>query len=190
MVFAMVSLFAAGQETDDNLDFLFTFGKPSTAPATRAVIPQTKPAGARLGAEARKGVMLLSSGEKIEGFFATTAEKPLRVFDGKEYHDIAWDQIASLEAKILWERDEKEWKFVEGGSDIKEYTGKTYPARELEYVVTLVNGQHVTGGVVAPVYHAATRADPTQLQVLNKRQKGEVGEKLKDLVYIKKIDLE
>src|SRR5690606_20539020 len=127
--------------------------RPATAPAA-ATRPATSPFGeapAR-NPEARRGVIVLSNGERVKGMISTTREKPLRIWDPKarEYRDVAWAMVRSLEARVLWERDEREWRFKESGSDVKVYTGRTYPARETEYAVTLTDGSVITGGVVAP----------------------------------------
>ena len=102
----------------------------------------------------RLGTLTLSNGEKIRGRLSHTAEKPVRVWmeAEKEYRDVPFKLIASFEAKVTSEYDEKEWHFKESGSDIKEFTGKSYPCRETSYTLTLVNGQTLTGGIVEPIY--------------------------------------
>lgn len=133
---------------------------------------------------------MLSDGQAIIGSISTTADKPIRVFDRerKEYRDVPFKLIRSARASVLWEREEREWHFKESGSDIKEYTGKTYPAREMQYTLTLMNGQTVAGDVVAPLYVTVDGKETTY--VLHKRDKGEVGQTLKDLVYVKSVELE
>lgn len=157
--------------------------QPTTQPATRASADAPAPGE-------RSGQMTLSDGTSLTGLLSTTPNKPLRVWSDKEkrYIDLPWDAIASIEAQILWQRDEPEWRFKESGFDEKVFTGKTYPARETEYVITLTSGDTVTGGVVAPIY---LRPDTGKAQqfVLHKRAKGDVGKTLAELVYIKRIEL-
>ncbi len=185
-------LFAAPPTTapaQDDLAWLLSQGKPKTTqPAAPASQPFSPAAGDDRGA--RKATLVMSSGEKIHGQFCTTREKPVRVWNetDKEYRDIPYNLIQSMEAKILWERDQPEWHFKDTGSDIKEYSGHTYPARELQYTVTLINGQTVTGGIVAPLY-LLTKSDDVVF-LLNKRQKGAVDAKLKSLEYIKQVIFE
>jgi hypothetical protein len=175
---------------DDTIDWLMS--KATTAPA--AAQPTSKPAnpfGDRArNPEARMGTIILSNKERIHAELSTTREKPIRVWDeqAKEYHDVPFALIKSLEAQILWERDEKEWHFKESGSDVKEYSGKTYPARELLYVVELINGQKITGGIVSPLY--ASGGETTVTYVLNKRQKGDIGKMLKELVYVRRVEFD
>lgn len=184
---------------DAAIDFLLgaAIQTPSTQPAPgQTPAPATRPVnpfvnrGDGKDADIRPGVLVLSGGEKIRGKFATTPDKPVRVWIEKEkaYRDIPFRHIKSADAKVLWERDEKEWRFRESGSDIKEYSGKTYPVRELEYTFTLADGTTVHGGVVAPI-HLQTREGHVTF-VLYKRQKGEVGQSLKDLHYVGRVELE
>jgi len=174
---------------DESVEWLL--GKATTAPTTQeAEAPAVSPFAERENPESRPGTITLSNNERIRGRLATTREKPVRIWvvAEKEYRDIPFNLIKSMQAKVLWERDEKEWHFKESGSDIKEYSGKTYPARELEYTVRLVNGQSITGGIVAPIY--VSEKERTFTFVLNKRQKGEVGRTLKDLTYVKMVEME
>ncbi len=132
--------------------------------------------------------MLLSDGTTIKGKIATTTDKPIRIWVEKEkdYEDVPFDQIASAQGKVLWERDEKEWNFKETGSDIKVYSGRTYPARQMQYAFTLTDGTIIEGDVVAPLYFTASDGK-TKTYVLYKRDKGEIGQGLKDRVYVKSV---
>jgi hypothetical protein len=183
---------ASGPAGDDLLDWLLT--KSTTSPATQTTDPASRPASPFADKAddrgARRAVMLLSNGERIGGKIATTRDKPIRVWieADKEYRDIPYNLIKSVEAQVLWERDEAEWAFKESGSDIKIYSGKTYPCRELIYKVTLVNDQSITGGVVAPLY--VLTSDGDRVFILHKRQKGEVDQKLNQLVYVKSVRFE
>lgn len=191
---ALVGLLGAGpasRPADPTLDWLMDQAStaPTSQPATQPA-SQPSPFGEQVDPEVRKGTLVLSNGQRITGRFATTREKPLRVWDDKanEYRDVPFKLVASLDAVILWERDEKEWHFKDSGSDIKEYSGKTYPARELQYKVTLLNGQTLTGGIVAPLYNITDDGNVTY--VLNKREKGPLGQPLAQLVYVKHLELE
>jgi hypothetical protein len=178
------------QPADDTLDWLLT--EAATAPTTRPANdepPAPVLENPAVDAQWRHAVITLSNGEQLRGRVATTYGKPIRIFDIKrqEFRDIAWELIESMEAEVVWERIEREWKFRESGSDIREYSGRTYPARELQYTLTLKNGRTVTGGVVAPLYMEKLGVEGTITLVLHKRQKGEIGEGLEKLVYVKRV---
>ena len=186
---ALIPLFlTANALAADDLDWLVK--QPTTQPASQPSTQPASPFTQKSNPDARAGALALSNGQTLKGLLATTREKPLRIFDDKdkEYRDVPLTLIKSLEASINWERDEKEWHFKDTGSDIKEFSGKTYPARELQYKVTLLNGQSITGGIVAPLY--VSQDDKQQMFVLNKRQKGDLGQSLKDLLYIKRVDFD
>jgi hypothetical protein len=129
----------------------------------------------------RAGAIVMSDGSTVSGRITTTEDKPLRDEQEKQYKDIPFSLIKSIEAEVLWERDEPEWHFKASGSDVKEFSGKTYPARETKYKLTLTDGQTVDGGLVAPLFVG----DKTY--VLHKRDKGEVGQTLGQLVYVKSV---
>jgi len=180
---------------DENVDALLRSAKPAT-PAKSEPLPKGGGDASPLKPKSdnpqgwRAGVITLSDGEKVKGRLATTLDQPIRVYDPerKEYRDVPWPTIKSIEAKVLWERDEREWAFRESGSDIKVYSGKTYPARETAYTVTLADGKTVTGSIAAPIY-LETAKDPKTF-ILHKRAKGDVGQTLKQLVYVARVELE
>jgi hypothetical protein len=179
-------------QTDEDLDALLRQGTQTEPP--KPDLPASRPAapfGEKNVFGYRKALVVFSDGEKFHGPLRTTLDKPIRVWvdEDKEYHDIPWALVKSFDAKIVWEREEAEWHFKESGSDIKEYTGKTYPAREMQYTLTLLNDQSITGGVVAPLY-VQTLAGQEKTLVLHKRDKGQAGQTLKDLVYVKHVEFE
>ena len=183
----------AGSSSDLLMDWLTSrgattlpTGAATTAPASTQA---SNPFLADLSKEGENGIITLSNGEKFSGFITTTAEQPLRVWDAdaKQYHDLPLMTILTIKAKIISEDQEQEWNFEKGGSDVKIYTGKSYPTRETQYIVTLTNGQSVTGGIAAPLYIKTAKG--SQLFILHKTDKGTVGQSMDDLVYVKSVEL-
>gem|GEM_PF-880383 len=176
---------------DPTMDFfLNTAATPVTQPAA-ADEPATRPAvlenkGAAI--DSVPAALTLNNGTTVKGNASTTPDKPIRIWDPsiKDYRDVPITLIKSITAVVNWERDEPEWTFKESGSDIKIYTGKTYPARETSYVFVLSNDEKITGDVAAPIYIEGD--GKTRTYVLHKRDKGEIGQKLGDLLYVKKIE--
>jgi len=176
---------------DDDVDFVLSKAKPASGAAKQEKpASQPSPFANKPSPDTREGTITLSNGEKIHGKLSHTAEKPVRVWiEAKgEYRDIPYKLIAKFEARVTSEYDEKEWHFKESGSDIKEFTGKSYPVRETLYTLTLVNGQTVTGGIVEPIY-LERREGPYTFSLL-KRDKGQVGQTLKQLVFVQKIEFD
>ena len=108
--------------------------------------------------------------------------------------------VKQIECKVKKEWVEKEWKFKEAASDEKMYTGRSYPTREYVHTITLNDGRMIGGPLSAIVYvqpqpyksvspgEYQTRPKAEQF-LLNKRNKGELGQDLKSLVYPKLIKL-
>ena len=150
------------------------------------------PFGTGKGAGARKdavpGYVELSSGLKMPGRIFTTRAKRLKVYNIEKeiYEYVPVPALKRIEAVVVWEREQRQWRFKEAGSTEKVYTGETYPARMLSYRLTLRNDHRITGDVLGqPLYIA--REDRTDRLVLHKRRKGAVGESLEDLVYIRAV---
>ncbi len=150
------------------------------------------PFGTGKGTGARKdavpGYVELSSGLKMPGRIFTTRAKRLKVYNIEKeiYEYVPVPALKRIEAVVVWERQQRQWRFKEAGSTEKVYTGETYPARMLSYRLTLRNDHRITGDVLGqPLYIA--REDRTDRFVLHKRRKGAVGESLEDLVYIRAV---
>ncbi|MCC6239057.1 MAG: hypothetical protein IT448_01975 [Phycisphaerales bacterium] len=207
---SLLSTSAAGQTTqpasDETMNWLLSEAQPlpttqpmapaSTEPATTApspVDPNIEAISPFTSAPTDNSTVSLwayitfSNDTQISGPVSTTEGKPIRLWDDsrQEYRDIPLNMIQSMQAFVLWQRDQAQWKFTDSGDDAKETTGQTYPARELIYAVTLINGQSLRGGIVAPLYLQIDGR--TRTLVLNKRQKGEIGQTLDELIYLKQV---
>jgi hypothetical protein len=165
---------------------------PSAAPATQpdALQPAATPLVSReqTDPDQRHGTIELSDGTKLTATIGTTVGKPLRCWDEKagEYRDTPMRLVKSIKAQVLWEKQEDDWRFKESGSDIKINTGKTYPARETAYEITLLDGKTISGGIVAPLYTQDDQGNQRSF-VLHKRDKGQLGQTLADLIYVKQV---
>jgi hypothetical protein len=180
---------APSPPADDTLDWLLEQARPAEPHQPSEPPAATSPFDRKPAEETQEGVILLSSGEQLRGTVSTTAEKPIRVWDDtdKEYRDIPFALIRRIDAEVVWERDEPEWRFIETGSDIKEFTGRTYPAREYRHTLTLLNGQTVTGGIAAPLF--LRTPDGRRTFILHKRHKGELDQALEHLHYVSRVIL-
>jgi len=180
----------ATQPSDPTLDSLLSHA--ATAPSDAAdQIPATQPAvlqDTNIPADpGRAGYLILSDGRKIEGRLSTTPNQPLHVWIAgeKKFQDVPFSLIASIDVHVDWERQEKEWNFAASGSDVVEYSGKTYPLRMTEFTLTLKDGSTVTGATEGPIY--VNDADGRHIYIMHQRDKGTVGQTLGDLVYIKSV---
>jgi hypothetical protein len=164
-----------------------------TGPATQPVVGMTDALGTMKGkvpAGAREGTVTLNNGGVLKGEIWTTLETPFRVWveERKAYEDVDLSLVKGVEVKVAAQSLEEDWRWLKEGSDQKVYSGKKYPLVELGYVFTLVNGQTVEGGVVAPVYVVEENGKRHSL-ALYKKYKGKLDETMGDVAYIKSIEL-
>jgi len=192
-------LVTAVQADDDDLANLLKNAVPATT--TRAVLtdPSTQPVPtdalgtvkAKTPRESRPGTVTLSTGTKVEGRVWTTLATPLRVVlgdtDKATYQDMDWALIQQIDVLVDEAQLEDDWRWKKEGSDDKVFSGKKYPNVVLRYRITATNGKTVEGGVVAPIY--INDGTKTRTLALYKKQKGELGETLKDVIYITSIKL-
>jgi hypothetical protein len=148
------------------------------------------------------GYVEMSDGTIHLGMVYLTRDKRLQMMDEKiqRQREIPLNVIQQVECKVTREWMEKEWKFKELALDEKMYTGRTYPSREYSHVITLQDGRTIEGGLSAVVYCQPATYDPKgtneyrpQVEplklLLHKRDKGEIGDELKSLKYVKLIKL-
>lgn len=164
------------------------------APGQDETGPPVNPFGPRAAAreDAREGLLELSDGQELRGGLYLTRGARLQLLDPKtkQLRQIPWARIRSIEAVVEREWLEREWRFRENANDEKVYTGRTYPARECSYVVTLDDGRELSGRVTALVFLVPQGTDEADAQkfILHERDKGEVGQDLDALVYVRRID--
>jgi hypothetical protein len=152
--------------------------------------------------DAVPGRIELSNGAVHSGLIYLTRDKRLQVYDEdlQRQREVPLQAIMQIDCSIKREWLEREWKSKETTSDEKMYTGRHYPAREYLHTITLKNGRTITGPLSAIVYlqprqPGTGKSDDQQPEqeperfLLNKRNKGEVGQDLKSLVYVKRIKL-
>jgi hypothetical protein len=152
--------------------------------------------------DAVPGYIELSDGSIHPGQIYLTRDKRLKIADeqSERQREVPLSAVKQIDCTIKKEWLEKEWKFKELAKDDKMYTGRSYPVREYEHTITLNDGRTISGGLSEIVYvepieinppkSGASRPETKAEQfILNKRNKGEIGEDLHSLVYVKSIKL-
>lgn len=152
--------------------------------------------------DAVPGRIELSNGQVRTGMIYLTRDKRLQIYDKQleRQREIPLRVVQKIDCTVKREWLEKEWRFKQTTSDEKVYTGRSYPAREYLHTIILKDGRTITGPLSAIVYieplpAASTESGqprpPAQPEhfMLSKRNKGELGEDLKSLVYVKRIKL-
>lgn len=148
------------------------------------------------------GYIELSDGAIYPGKIFLTRDKRLKLSDeqSQRQREIPLSEVKQIDCSVKKEWMEKEWKFKEAAKDEKVYTGRSYPVREYIHTVTLLDGRTIKGGLSEIVYvqaigdevnKASNRQSNTNPKrfILNKRNKGNLGQDLQSLVYVKSIKL-
>jgi hypothetical protein len=181
---------------DDDLDDMLSTAKPAPPPTTTPASQPSANIPDALGtlhpkppAYARTGTITLNDNTKIQAHIFTPLNTPLRVWidETKSYTDLDLALLDRIDVLVLSEKMEDDWRWLKEGSDQKIYSGKKYPNLELAYKFTLLNHQTLEGPIVAEI-DALTSKNKNNL-ALYKKYKGKLDETLKDLTYIKSIQL-
>lgn len=152
--------------------------------------------------DAVPGYIEMSDGKILTGNIYMTRDKRLKLYDKsiQRQREIPLRVVAQIECNVLKEWMEKEWRFKEMANDEKYFTGRQYPSREYTYTITLQDGRKITGPLAEILYIQPFAHSPSaplshkpgtkpQRLFLHKRDKGDVGEDLKSLTFVKLIKL-
>jgi hypothetical protein len=151
--------------------------------------------------DAIPGYIELSNGAVYYGRLYITRDKRLQVNDEKlaRQRMIPLEAVKQIDCKVVREWVEREWRFKEMANDEKVYTGRSYPSREYEHTLTLKDDRKVVGSVSGIFYllpgdYAAKPGTPVpEVQperfTLHKRDKGQMGDNLSSLLWVKTIKL-
>ena len=153
--------------------------------------------------DAVPGYVETSDGKVYPGLIYMTRDKRLKLYDDQlqRQREIPLRVVKQIDCHIKKEWMEKEWRFKELALDEKMYTGREYPAREYLHTITLQDGRQITGPLAEIIYVKPYMPKPEPGSktyqpegepmrfILYKRHKGEIGQSLKSLVYVKCIKL-
>ena len=180
----------------DNLAFWLNQGQ--TVPTTRSA---AKPASGEglpgahgernpfLRADALPGVLVDSQGRLLPGGVYTTRDKPWMLWsaEAKQWRRVPFITVLSITAEVLEEKQELKWRWKAMGVPERVYTGESYPYRQLTWKFRLIDGSELTGSVKGQPVYVELNGEKTGPFVLHERYKGPVGQKLDDLVHVRKI---
>jgi hypothetical protein len=155
--------------------------------------PALDPFGPREEArdDAGPGYLELSDGTVHPGLLYLTRDHRLKIYDDKEerQRQVPLRAVRRIDCSVVKEWLEKEWRFQENASDMKVYTGRSYPVREYIHTITLTTGRTIRGPLSAIVYVQADGAADAEKFLLHKSDKGDPGTELRSLVYVHTIRL-
>lgn len=188
---------APSSKPADNLSYWLNRAKPTDSrPARESNAP---PGGAGTNPfatddsfrrqDALPGVILLSDGQVLAGHMFTTAEKDWMVWDepAKRWRRVPFLAVLSISAVVKEEKMEPVWRWKEMGVPERVYTGEEYPTKQLEWRLHLIDDSVITGSVKGqPIWIEGEKGKAGPF-VLHETVKGKVGQKLADLVTVRRI---
>jgi len=193
---AAIAALAPGQTATkpaSNLDYWLGRAEADTRPAA-PVAPATNPFGPsdRFGRDdALPGVAILSDGTVLAGGLYTTRDRNWEVWveSAKRWRHVPPILVLSIQAVVVEEGMDKEWRWKEMGSDEKVFTGRQRPVRRFQWRLHLIDDSVVTGTIKGQPLWIDTGGGakrPAGPYVLHERSAGEYGQTLEELVYLKR----
>jgi hypothetical protein len=141
--------------------------------------------------EAVAGKLVRSNGETVRGRIFLTRDKRLELFCDaeKKWYKLKLKDLSSLEWVVEFEKEEKEWRWKESGSDVKVLTGRVKVDRRYRTVATRMDGTKVEGHIRGTVVYVRTAAGARRKFFLYWNHPSDFNQKPEDLVYVKEIRL-
>jgi hypothetical protein len=145
-------------------------------------------AGREARLNALPGAVELSDGRTIAGWIVTTPDEPWAVWveTEKRWRRIPPAAVLQVTAEVIAERMELQWRWKAMGEPEKVYTGKRYPFRRFEWTFRLADGSEIRGVVKGQPLWLEVDGKRQGPWLLQERSKGEVGQSLKEHVYLKR----
>ncbi len=174
-----------------NLDYWLGRATTATAPAI-AGPAATNPLGGADRFErtdALPGVIVLADGTILAGRIFTTRDKDIELWVAQEkrWRHVPLLAMLSLEAKVVKEGMELEWRWKEMGLNEKVYTGRKKPVRRLLWRTHLIDDSRLTGAIKGQPLWIDTASGRRGPLLLQERSDGKYGQTLEDLVYVKRV---
>ena len=173
----------------DNLDFWMNQADPNGKAG--APDPASKPVSANPfpRKDALPGVVEMSDGNVLAGYMFTTLERNWEVYTAgdKRWHLVPFISLLSITAVVDEEGMEQKWRWKEMGVPERVYTGEAYPFRRLSWKVHLLDDTTMAGGLKGQPLWVVCDGKKYGPYVMAERMKGEIGQKLTDVVYVKRI---
>jgi hypothetical protein len=128
----------------------------------------------------------LSDGTTVEGQVYIPRDKILIMREDKPNTNVRVPEMARYDSRVEKQSMEEEWVFKESGLDDKIFTGKHYPVRHYLGTATFHDGSQITGHIMPATLFVKTPEGRDKF-ILKRKEEGEPGQTLDDLVYVQSI---
>ncbi len=138
--------------------------------------------------EERWGTVWLSDGTKFEGPLHLTMARDLTVYDDeeKEWKQFKLSELQRVSFGVEKTEEVPVWRWKEGGSDEKVYTGESYPNLTLWCEAVTSSEEKARGHVLGTVIHGEGEKEKKKF-ILRKYVRGKTGETPEQVVYPREI---
>ncbi len=139
--------------------------------------------------EAVDGKLVRSNGDVVRGSIFLTRDKRLELFCDaeKKWYKLKLEDLSSLEWVVEFEKEEKEWRWKESGSDVKVLTGRVKVDRRYKTVATRRDGTKLEGHIRGTVVYVRTASSAKRKFFLYWNHPSDFDQKPEDLIYVKEI---
>ena len=138
----------------------------------------------------RDAEVVLSDGRTVAGQIALVNDQLIIHNEAQQKnYTVRLAEMKQFETLLEKESMEKKWFFKEDGRDEKIYTGEVYPVRCFNARVTFGDGRALEGRIISTAALLKVGDAAPERLILTRQMEGKVGEKLDDLVYVKRIAL-
>lgn len=195
---------STGESNDQpatNLDVWLNTAQPTSRPTHRPSAQSAEPLqqgrnpfasnnpADALRDDALPGQVELSTGRRCNGWITTTRDKPWLVWIEREhrFRRIPPAAVLGITAVVDEEKLLPRWRWKAMGEPEKVYTGQTYPFRRFRWRFRLADGSTIVGSVKGQPLWVRTAGETVGPLLLHERQKGNPGQTLNDLPYIRRV---
>ncbi len=139
--------------------------------------------------EAVPGKLVRSDGAVHRGRIFLTRDKRLELYcdSEKKWYKLKLADLAGIKWVIEFEKEEKEWRWKESGSDVKVLTGRKKIDRRYKTVVTRKDGKKVEGHIRGTVVYVQPEKGKKKKFFIYWNHPSNFDQKPADLIYTKEI---
>ena len=193
LIVALALCSGAGKQAESrpggNLDYWLSRAKPLDTQPSAATRPDRPTIKSPRREDALPGVIQLSDGTLLAGALYTTRGHnwQLYVESQKRWRRIPLITVLSITAIVQEEKMVQQWRWKAMGTPERVYTGREYPTRRLKWSFCLIDGSRLTGTIKGQPLWLEQDGKTFGPFVLHERSKGQLGQKLSELIYVKKL---